>query len=253
MERTRWFAIVAMVVTTMGFVACDSGNSSGTDTLVTDTAQDVPPADVVDDKGVEDLGVDHGPADPGKETVAPDTAPVDNTPTDTAPTCPAMISGPTCNAIAACALQCTEAGREAACVGTADAAEKAKWETLRDCLATAACPKVFENEQFSTCAVAACGAALDGCFTTAGGKCCTIVNCRKDCDPDDPACPMRCYGKAPKEEQVIFVDYKDCILGVECAQTDVRANGWPTWTCEEYAQYHNCPNQQQACFPPNCI
>ncbi len=249
MKTSRWFALLAMVVTT-AFWACDSGNGSA-DAVTADTPTDVqqPPADVPEDPGLPlDPGTfDPGPGDPG----APDVVAVDNPPADVPPGCPAVVTGPTCHAIAACALQCTGAGRETECVGTADAAEVTKWQAVRDCLATAACAAVFENEQLSVCATTACPAALEGCFAATVGKCCAIVNCRKECDPDDPSCPLRCFGLASKDQQAVFVEYKDCILDTECAKTDLRANSWPTWTCEEYAQGHNCPTPTQECFPPS--
>jgi hypothetical protein len=251
---TRWFVILAMVLTTVN-VACSSDGTSKKDAVTTDDGTDVQnPTDTGTDSP-QDLGpTDHGAADnpvtvdTGNDTGATDTTPADTVPTDVPATCPAVITGPTCREIAACALQCTDAAHQAECVGATTGDEKTKYETLRDCLALAACPKIFDNEQFSACATAACKDSLDACFQTPDGKCCATVNCRKDCDPDDPSCPMRCYGLASLAEQEVFIEYKDCLLGADCA-SDVQANLWPTWTCENYARYHNCPNQSQACFP----
>lgn len=251
MRTTRWMLLVAMVVTTAAW-ACDSDGGNATD-AVQDNAADVPVVqDVVQDPGTQDPGtVDPGKTDTPKPDNAPvDNAPVDNGPTDVPATCPVVVTGPTCNAIAACAIQCADAGRAAACVGSTTGAEVEKWDALKACLDTAACPKVWENEQYSACATAACKDTLEACAQTEGGKCRDIWICRKDCDPDDPSCPARCLGTGTVAAQATFVAYKDCILGIDCAETDIEANGWPVWTCEEYGQYHNCPLQSQACFPP---
>ena len=250
MRTTRWMVIVAMVVTTAAW-ACES-DGDATDVVVQDTADVQAPQDVPGDPGQPE---DNGPLDTGKDTAKPDTTPVDNgpkdtPPTDVPPTCPLVVTGPTCSEIGACAIQCADAAHETACVGATTGAELDKWTALKACLATAACPKVWENEQFTACATGACQALLEGCFQGADKKCRDIWICRKDCDADDPSCPARCLGSGTVPEQAKFVAYKTCILGVECAETDIMANGWPVWTCEEYGQYHNCPLQSQDCFPP---
>ncbi len=250
MKTARGFAILAMVVTTSVW-ACDSGNDT-TDVQVTDPGveADVPATEVPSDPGTtEEVGTpDPGHLDTAKENGAIDTVVEDHAPADVAPACPVVVTGTACNEVAACALQCDDAAHEAECVAQADATVKAKWEALRDCLATAACPKVFENEQFTECVTTQCAAAFEGCFSDGTAKCCAIVNCRKDCDPDDPSCPLRCFGGVPKAEQALFVEYKECVLAQECAETDVRANGWPNYTCEDFAK-GQCPIQTQACFP----
>jgi len=251
MKTSRWFAILAMVVSTSVWACSSSGGSK--DVVSADVPTDVPPpVDTIQDPGTpHDPGTfDPGTVDPGTDPGTTTDIVVADTPSVDVPAgCPAVISGPTCSAIAACALQCTDSGREAACVGTAVAAEKTRWEALRDCLATAACPKVFDNEQFTDCVTTTCADAFGACFSATAGKCCAIVNCRKECDPDDPSCPMRCYGLASKAEQAVFDTYKDCVLETECGKTDLRANGWPTWTCEAHAQGTNCSIQSQNCFP----
>jgi hypothetical protein len=254
MRTTRLLAILATVVTTAAW-ACDSGNGNATDNGVQDNGADVPVnTDVATDPGTPE---DTGAKDPGTaDNAKPDTNPVDHgtpdtTAADVPQTCPAVVSGATCGAIAACAIQCDAEGRAAECVGATTGAEVEKWDALKACLATAACPKVWENEQFTACATTACKATLEACFVTDGGKCRDIWICRKDCDPDDPSCPARCYGIGSVEAQATWVTYKDCILGIDCAETDIMANGWPVWTCEEYGENHNCPLQSQACFPPS--
>lgn len=256
----RTLTIVLMVP--MLAVACGGGGGGGD----TSGQPDVPQADPgptpdpgTPDPGTPDTGTpDSGPVDPGPEdTPAPD----DPGPTDPGPTpdtalpdipaqCPTVVTGPTCAAKVACALQCADATYGAACVGTAAGQATQSAQAALACLKGLDCGPVIEDEGFSDCASAACENELDACFEGTG-ICNDIRKCRMACEPTDPACPLRCRVEATLEEQDVWDTYRDCIMGADCVQNgDVMPNGWPTENCERYAQMHYCPLQTQACIPP---
>lgn len=253
----RQFLAVMGIV---GFLAgCDSGNDV-TD-LGTDLGRDVPVVTDLADPGTDpgapqdsgrDPGVplDPGTPDPGRVDVQDPGGTQDPGTTDGTASCPQSVGGSTCHEIAACAIQCPDPTFQAACAVQPVSGATGAWEALRDCIANASCDPIFQDEQYTDCVLDACRDLLTACGPTPGGTCRDIWKCRKDCDPDDAACPARCFGLGSAEAQATWIAYKDCILGIECAETDINANGWPTWTCEAYGQNHNCPIQAQACFPP---
>jgi hypothetical protein len=252
MKTLRWFMVLALVLSVAG-LACDSSSSTPGDVgVATDNGSDVaPPTDTTVDQGKTDEGLTDIPGltDNGKDQGTHDVTSVDAVISDVQVGCQVVVTGPACRQMAACALQCNESGHEAKCVGATTGDEKARFEVVRDCLATAACPVIFENEQFTECATTACGNEIDACFQTTNGKCCQVVKCRKKCDAGDPSCPMSCFGMATTTEQDKFIAYKDCLFGVECASTNLLDNGWPTQSCEDNAQGNYCPTFTQDCFP----
>lgn len=222
---------------------------------------DVPPDSVVQDDG----GVTTDQGGGSQDTAKPDLGKIDfgglsdsgtkdipiPDPGPDIPGCPTLITGPTCAAKVACALQCPAEGSYVSqCVGPAADQETEKAQETLDCLLALNCQSLIENERFSLCAKEACKADLDACFA-GNGICNDIRKCRMACEPNDYACPLRCLAEATLAEQEVWADYWTCIMGADCVQSgDVMANGWPTENCERYAQSHYCPNQTQACIPP---
>lgn len=252
----RWLAVMALIGVLPG---CDSGND--TVDANQDLGRDVPGTTDLADPGTDpgvpadpgrDPGVpsDPGMPDPGRIDVQDPGAGQDPGTNDASPSCPQSVGGSKCHEIAACAIQCADPAFQAACAVQPDPGAMEAWEALRTCMDTAACSPIFQAEQYTQCVIDACRDQLTACSPSPGGSCRDIWKCRKDCDPDDAACPARCFGLGSPEAQVTWIGYKECILGIECAATDINANGWPTWTCEAYGQNHNCPIQAQACFPP---
>jgi len=249
-----------MVIAIVGVLpGCDS--ASGTDDQGADSGRDVPVVTDAADPGSDPGGTpdpgrdpgtpqDPGMPDPGRPDVVDPGPGQDPGPQDGTAMCPQAVGGSSCHEIAACAIQCADPVFQAACAVQPAAGATDAWDDLRTCISTAACDPVFHMEQYADCVLTNCRAKLTACAPSPGGSCRDIWKCRKDCDPDDAACPARCFGLGSAEAQATWIAYKDCILGIECASTDINANGWPTWTCEAYGQNHNCPIQAQACFPP---
>ncbi len=201
------------------------------------------------DPGPQDLGPqdiippeDEGPTDPGP---GPDT-----TQPDIPAQCPTVVTGATCAAKVACAIQCADATYKSACVGAAADEATQRAQAALSCLQGLDCGFVTEDEWFSDCAAAACKAEIDTCFAGTG-ICNDVRKCRMACDASDTACPVRCWAEATLEQQDVWGDYWDCIMSADCVENgDVLPNGWPTENCERYAQNHYCPLQTQACIPP---
>lgn len=253
--RTRMTATLATL--TALAAACGGGGGGTKDSGVTPDVDRVD-VDMVDagptqDPGPADPGTpDPGQQDPGSEDKGPtDPGPgPDTTQPDIPAQCPTVVTGPTCAAKVACALQCADATYGSACVGAAadDATQQA--QAALACLEGLDCGPVTEDEWFSDCAIAACETEIDTCFTGAG-ICNDVRKCRMACEPSDPACPLRCRAEATLAQQAVWGEYRDCIMGADCVENgDVLPNGWPTENCERYAQSHYCPNQTQACIPP---
>ncbi len=224
-------------------VAC-GGTDSGETTDVATT--DVVPVDVIEaaldtiPEVVLDTIVKTDVTKP--ETVIQETTP--DVATEVAAGCPAaVISGPTCGEIGACALQCNDAGFQAQCLALGNQAARDAFAPLQTCLATAKCATAWENDDFSTCAKTACANELGACFVGTM-KCKDIWTCRKECDPEDTGCGMRCMAQGTLAFQSAWVDYKNCVLAAACAQdpANLRGNGWPTDQCEGNADGTVCHN-----------
>ncbi len=257
----RTLMIATLAILPALAVSC-GGGGGGT----TNAQPDVPQVDPgpPQDPGPTDPGTpDPGTPDPGTPDLGPQDVPSseDKGPTDPGPgpdttqpdipaECPTVVTGATCAAKVACALQCADEAYGAACVGAAADEASQQAQAALACLEGLNCGPVTEDEWFSDCATAACEAEIDTCFTGAG-ICNDVRKCRMACDASDPACPLRCWGEATLEQQDVWAAYWDCIMGADCVENgDVLPNGWPTENCERYAQNHYCPNQTQACIPP---
>ena len=255
--------LLACIVLGWG-LACGGGGGGGSkDPGVQPDASPVDPGTTPDpaggDPGTPDLGpTDVGPQDRGTEDLTPpeDKGPTDPGPgvdtakPDTPAQCPAVVTGATCAAKVACALQCADATYRSECVGSASDEATQKAEAALSCLQALDCGTLIEDEWFSGCADSACADAINACFVGTG-ICNDIRKCRIACEPTDPACPLRCWGEATLEQQDVWADYWDCIMGSDCVQNgDLMPNGWPTENCERNAQMHFCPLQTQACIPP---
>ncbi len=255
MRILTFLAVLALVA------GCGGGGGSSDPGGQADVTQgDLGPSDPgTPDPGTPDPGkldpglLDSGPQDPGKpETTWPeDEGPTDPGPgTDVPVQCPSVVTGTTCAAKVACAIQCADAAYEAACVGAAAEEATQQAQAVLTCLRGLECAPIMEDEWFTDCAAAACEAEIDTCFKGTG-ICNDVRKCRMGCEASDPACPFRCRALATLEEQDVWEAYYDCIMGADCVeQGDVLPNGWPTDKCELYAQNHYCPKQTQACIPP---
>ena len=229
-------------------VACggtDSGNES--DVVTTD----VTPVDVIEaaTDTVPEIVLD---TIVKTDTVKPEAVIQETTEVADVPAgCPAaVISGPTCGEIGACALQCTDAAFQAQCIAQGEQAAKDAFAAVQTCLATAACATLWVNDDFSECAKGACADKLSACFV--GTMTCKDVwTCRKGCDPEDTGCPIRCLAEGAPNYQAVWLDYKNCALAAACAQNpaNLRGNGWPTDQCEGNADGTVCHNQYMACVP----
>jgi hypothetical protein len=230
-------------------IACGGGGGGGTDQ---GTVADVPAkTDVADVPAV-----DPGPNDPGTlpDLAKPDVPVIDpGTTTDPGQTttvkCPATpVTGPSCAEMAACILSCDgDNAHETACTAQGDPKVADALGALQTCLTDSKCDRMYEG--FNECANKACADPIAACFAGTG-KCNDIRKCRIDCDAEDTACALRCLALGDKEAQGFWVQYVTCIFGTDCTNTDLMPNGWPETKCEQYAQGHHCPNQTQACIPP---
>jgi hypothetical protein len=136
------------------------------------------------------------------------------------------------------------------CAASASGDASANAAALMACLTTHGCTDPVENEAFTDCVVDNCESALETCFTGTGG-CRDIWTCRKGCDPSDLACPIRCYGEAPKAQQDAWVAYETCVLGSGCATspTNLMPNGWPLESCEDELATTQCAVVHNLCIP----
>ena len=251
----RCLSSIPMVVVTAA-LACGGGSGGGGDGITaTDVVESAQPDAVVEvaDHGTTDPAPTDSavPTDTVKDTAKPDVSNeavvLPDVPVQ--PQCPTMFTGGTCLDVVACVVQCDDASYQTECQVQADQATKDKIAAIIQCVKDAKCDGAFDDNNLSDCASKACGDLFSTCFAGTG-KCKDIWACRRDCNPDDKGCPMKCFGLGSPEAQSIWITYKNCIEQDECTGTDLRPNGWPTETCENSAANHYCPNQHQACIPP---
>jgi len=206
--------------------------------------QDVSEDVFVPDRGQEKLEKDDAgfvdvPEETTKDTLTDETS---------APVCQMAVSGEKCYEGVGCAVVCADEAQ--ACLTEVSASERPNADVLLDCISNSGCENVMEYEWFSECIEEKCKDKLDACFS-GNGICNDVRKCRMACSPSDTSCPLRCLGLATPQEREVWKTYYICIMGADCVQEgDVMPNGWPTDTCERYAQHHFCPNQTQACIPP---
>jgi len=169
--------------------------------------------------------------------------------TDTTQACPTGVpTGPSCLEVAACAVLCDDAAFETTCLAQAETAAADAWAALKACAATNECVAIFQAEQVSDCLISSCGTEAGACVV-GESTCRDIWTCRKDCPAEDPTCAMKCIASGTTEAQEQWIEYKNCILDIDCSSEDVMENGWPTFSCEQYARGF-CSLPYQACFPP---
>jgi hypothetical protein len=257
MKRVHW-VLIAAVAMFGGAQGCESSSDdvdAGRDAVdQPDVAED---PGVSQDPGQEDPGnVDPGTPDPGSDdpgTFDPGQEDPGGVEDPGAPACPTVLFGGTeCFEIAGCVLACPEdEAFEASCMALGDDAGRAAFAALRDCLAGAEdCDAYFDGEDAADCVMSACGVEMGACLPAGTGTCRDIWTCRKDCDPEDPGCPLRCMALGTVDDRSTWSLYQRCVFQGDCASTDVLPSGWPTQNCENDIANNYCTNQWQACFPP---
>ena len=201
--------------------------------------QPKPDLSVPDKGGTLDSAVDQGGDKGSVDQAAQDTGPVG---------CPPVYTGESCHEMVACALQCDDETYRQQCAEQGDQAAVAKYQQVMDCLDSLTDCAPTEDGLFASCA-AACKTEIGECFA-GQGDCSDIRKCRVACDPEDIGCPVKCLGEGDADAQELWRKYVNCILAVDCAQTDTLPNGWPSGQCEKNAQMLYCPQQTQACLNP---
>ncbi len=250
--RTSQWLLVFIMLTGAGCGGSE-GDSSGADVLEVATGDDsvvMPDVPAADIGGTDVLSDTISGPDALSEVVSDVGVGPDITP-EVIAGCPPVLTGKTCSEVAACAFQCHDVAYLEACRAQAASGVVVTFDALAACLDEADCltTAVYEDEQLSACARSACAEEIGVCLIGTAG-CWDIRNCRLQCDPEDEGCPLRCFAQGDDPAQTDWVAYTTCILGVSCATTDLRLNGWPTQECEQHA-WSSCPTQYQACFPLN--
>jgi len=252
MIRNGWFLCMAVVVACGG----GSGGEAAAPDAVAEAVADAPGADapggevvkdtlpdtiVTPDEGVQVPDTAHG------DLAKPETA-QDLPPAETQASCPVFAGkGSKCSQAAACAVLCLASDAWlSGCKGELASDQVTNFDGLMQCLGGLDTP-ALDGEIFSDGARQACGPQIDACFAGTG-NCKEIWICRKKCSAEDPACPMACQGIGDAAAQAAWNEYVKCVFGVECAQTEVLPNGWPTETCEGGDVRIHCSLKYQACM-----
>lgn len=256
MRRVHW-VLVAAIAMCVGAQGCESSSDESDTRRDVGQQPDVPgDPGVPEDPGQQDPGsVDPGTPDPGSNDPGTDPGQQDpGTVEDPGvPACPTVLfGGPACFEIAACKMACPEdEAFDEACRALGDDDGRAAFSVLMDCLGDAEdCDTYFVGEDATECVLADCGAEMGACLPEGTGTCRDIWACRKDCDPEDPGCPLRCMALGTSDDRSAWTQYQRCVFQGDCASTDVLPSGWPTQNCENDIANNNCTNQWQACFPP---
>lgn len=255
------WTVLFMFVIAMGLGCGSDVNGTDEGGLPDVVGQDVSQPDTADPDAVTDPGQldDTASGDSGGGT---DTNPKpdqgghtdvnvnqDQGGTDTTPVCPTGVPvGPSCLEVAACAVLCDDAAFETNCLAQAEQAASEAWIALKGCAGSNECGPMFMAEQVSDCLITSCKTEVDACLV-GESTCRDVWTCRKDCPAEDPTCAMKCVASGTAEAQEQWVEYKNCILDIQCASEDVMENGWPTYSCEQFARGF-CSLPYQACFPP---